>query len=87
MQQQSWSHLVGNKTFITHLGDMPKKIFSKTHQQSVQMKKYAVWTPTEDGRHAVTEVGDDVNYLRKKYKLTSHEIFNLNQSNNEKSES
>ena len=72
-----WSELTQNENFITDMG--PGQIYQdKKTSKKQHLARYAVWIPTKDPeKHAIAEVSDDLNYLRKKYKIKTDDIFQL----------
>ncbi len=70
-----WNELMQNKFFITDLGGE-----QNTFIGDVQMTigRYAVWSPLKNAcRHAIVEVGSDLDALKKKYSVSDERICRI----------
>ena len=67
-----WEEVNKGKKFISDLGKSSNITVGDVTQL---MGRYAVWVPTDDGRHQVVEVGDNVEILKKKYDIPQERIY------------
>jgi len=73
----NWEELTEGKAFITDMG-ANQEIEDWESNETIVLERYAAWVPLKDsGKHCIVEVSDDPNYLRKKYNIDTHEIFQL----------
>lgn len=67
-----WEDLVADKIFITDLGDQ-----TQIQGQGV-VCRYAVWKPAEEeGKHQITEVGNNLYELRDKYQVEEAMVMRI----------
>ncbi len=70
-----WNELMKNKFFITDLGAEQSTLISGVQ---VTVGRYAVWSPSKNARqHAIVEVGNDLDALKKKYSVSDDRICRL----------
>ena len=70
-----WSKLMGNSFFITDLGAPQAAVINN---ENVTVERYAVWSPSKNAcRHAIVEVGGDLEELKKKYSVPDERICRL----------
>lgn len=70
-----WEKLMGNRAFITDLGENQHSVVG---EQEMEIGRYAVWSPlTNSKNHQVVEVGENLEYLRKKYRIPEERICRL----------
>ncbi len=70
-----WEKLMKDKAFITDLGENQNPL---TENTEMVVGRYAVWSPlTNSKNHQVIEVGENLEYLRKKYHIPVDSARNL----------
>lgn len=70
-----WEKLMKDKAFITDLGENRDPL---TESQETVVGRYAVWSPlTNSKNHQVIEVGENLEYLRKKYHIPEDRVCRL----------
>lgn len=70
-----WEELMENKAFITDLGENQCSVIEK---QEMIVGRYAVWSPLRNSKnHQVIEVGENLEYLRKKYQIPEDRVCRL----------
>lgn len=70
-----WEELMENRAFITDLGKSQNAV---VQEQEMTIGRYAVWSPlTNSKNHQVIEVGENLEYLRKKYHIPEERVCHL----------
>lgn len=70
-----WNELMQNKFFITDLGTEQNTLIRGVQ---VTIGRYAVWSPSKNAcRHAIVEVGSDLDVLKKKYSVSDERICRI----------
>lgn len=70
-----WEKLMKDKVFITDLGESGSSVIGN---QETVVGRYAVWSPlTNSKNHQVIEVGENLEYLRKKYRIPEDRVCRL----------
>lgn len=70
-----WNELMRNKFFITDLG---AEQCANIDGAQVTVGRYAVWSPSKNQpRHAIVEVGSDLDMLKKKYSVPDERICRI----------
>ncbi len=70
-----WEKLMEDKAFITDLGETQSPL---TESTEMVVGRYAVWSPlTNSKNHQVIEVGENLEYLRKKYHIPEDRVCRL----------
>lgn len=70
-----WEKLMKDKAFITDLGERQGPLEEDTE---TAVGRYAVWSPlTNSKNHQVIEVGENLEYLRKKYRIPEERVCRL----------
>lgn len=70
-----WNELMQNKFFITDLGTEQNTLIRGVQ---VTIGRYAVWSPSKNScRHAIVEVGSDLDVLKKKYSVSDERICRI----------
>lgn len=70
-----WEKLMKDKVFITDLGESGSSVIEN---QETVVGRYAVWSPlTNSKNHQVIEVGENLEYLRKKYRIPEDRVCRL----------
>ena len=72
-----WSELTKGVKYITDMGK--QTYFNPQTRRYEELARYAVWVPTQTNpeKHAITEVSNDLKYLKKKYKIKTDDIFQI----------
>ena len=72
---EDWESLMRNRAFITDLGE---NLDSVIEDGETVAGRYAVWSPlTNSKNHQVIEVGENLEYLRKKYRIPEERVCRL----------
>lgn len=72
---EEWEKLMENKAFITDVGESRSSV---VENQETIVGRYAVWSPlTNSKNHQVIEVGENLEYLRKKYCIPEERVCRL----------
>lgn len=70
-----WEELMEEKAFITDLGAEQESV---VEGQETTVGRYAVWSPlTNSKNHQVVEVAENLEYLRKKYRIPEERVCRL----------
>ncbi|MDR1310580.1 MAG: hypothetical protein LBK01_01705 [Burkholderiaceae bacterium] len=72
---EEWKALTRNRVFISDIGTKREVAISGTH---ATMGRYAVWSPVSNAdSHQVVEVGDNLEVLAEKYKVSRDMVFEV----------
>ncbi|MDR1310479.1 MAG: hypothetical protein LBK01_01190 [Burkholderiaceae bacterium] len=72
---EEWKTLTRNRVFISDIGTKREVAVGGMH---TVMGSYAVWLPVSNAdSHQVVEVGDDLEVLAEKYKVSRDMVFEV----------